>query len=238
MKLLLSCFECKKEILGAPVDVEIEDDGVYVFVCGQGHRTVHTLTNPKFEVLFEMGLLAFDDGYTREAVATMAASVEEFYRFFVKCVFAKRGLFEKDRYYEAVKFWKLISRAEPQLGAFAAFYFLELEKCPSYPDSTSIEFRNNVIHRGKIPKANEVTEYGDKILRFMIPVYRECRKDFAGLTATGLDMVAGLKKRNEKPSASSSYPTAVSQLVLSEQEPSLSNALEYVRKYKGRFFTP
>lgn len=104
MKLLLSCFECKKEILGAPVSVEIEDDGIYVLVCSQGHRSVHSLTNPKFDILFEMGLLAFDDGYTREAVATLAASVEEFFRFFVKCVFSKRGLYEKDRFCEAGKF--------------------------------------------------------------------------------------------------------------------------------------
>jgi hypothetical protein len=224
-------------MLGAPVTVEIENDGVYLLVCSQGHRSVHTLSNPKFEVLFEMGLLAFDDGYTREAVATMAASVEEFFRFFVKCIFAKRKLYENDRFYEAQKFWKLISRAEPQLGAFAAFYFLEFGKCPTYPDTKSTEFRNSVIHRGQIPKANEVMEYADKLVKFMIPVYREYRKGFEALIATGIEIFAELTKRNEESPLSSNYPTAVSYLAVRKEDPSFTDALEYLRQNKGRFFT-
>jgi hypothetical protein len=224
-------------MLGAPVTVEIEDDGVYVLVCSQGHRSFHILSNPKFEVLFEMGLLAFDDGYTREAVATMAASVEEFFRFFVKCIFAKRKLYENDRFYEAQKFWKLIARAEPQLGAFAAFYFLEFEKCPAYPDRKSTEFRNSVIHRGQIPKSSEVMEYGDKLVKFMIPVYREYRKGFEALIARGIEVMTKFTKRTEESPLSSNYPTAVSYLALREEEPRFTDALEYVRKNKGRFFT-
>lgn len=184
-----------------------------------------------------MGLLAFDDGYTREAVATMAASVEEFFRFFVKCIFAKRKLYENDRFYEAQKFWKLIARAEPQLGAFAAFYFLEFEKCPAYPDRKSTDFRNSVIHGDRIPKASEVIEYGDKLVKFMIPIYREYRKGFEALIATGIEIMTKFPKRSEESPLSSNYPTAVSHLALREEEPRFTDALEYVRQNKGRFFT-
>jgi hypothetical protein len=235
MRLLLWCFECK--LWGAPVTVEIEDDGIYDIVCSKGHRSVVTLSNHKFEILFEMGVLAFEDGYTREAVATLAASVEEFFRFFVKCAFAKHKLYEGDRFDEASQFWKLVSRAEPQLGAFAAFYFLEFGKCPPYPDSKSTEFRNSVIHRGQIPKTDEVINYADKIVKFMIPVYRELRKGSEALTAIGIETITGLRKRNEKPSGAFSYPTAVFHLTLLDEEPSFVAALEYVRKNKDRYFT-
>lgn len=126
------------------------------------------------------------------------------------------------------------------MGAFAAFYFLEFQESPPYPDPKSVEFRNDVIHRGKIPKQSEVADYGDRIVKFLVPVYRKYRNGFEALTATGIERVTELQKekRNEKLSASSGYPTAISDLALREEEPSFGGALEYVRKNKGRFFTP
>jgi len=86
--LRLSCLQCESRPRQT-VTVEIEDRGIYKFTCAAGHASVHQLGNPKFEILFEMGLLAFNDGYTREAVATLAAGVEEFMRFFVNMVFCQ-----------------------------------------------------------------------------------------------------------------------------------------------------
>jgi len=125
VQLRLKCFECSPPPAGQFVTVEIEDGGVYRLLCEAGHRSVHHLNNPKFEILFEMGLLAFSDGYSREAVATFAAAVEEFYRVFTNMVLAKHEFDRNPKWYELKPFWKLVSRAEPQLGAFAALYMIE-----------------------------------------------------------------------------------------------------------------
>lgn len=152
MHLRFACYQCPKELRDKTVPVEVEDEARYVFTCDAGHRSVHTLGNAKFEILFEMGFLAFSDGYTREAVATFAAAVEEFFRIFTNMVLAKHRFDRNPKWYELQPFWKLVSRAEPQLGAFALAHMIERGAAPPYPDNKSIEFRNSVIHRGRIPK--------------------------------------------------------------------------------------
>ena len=90
--------------------------------CGdlpQRPQSAHTLSNNKFEILFEMGLLAYADGYTREAVTTFAGSVEEFYRHIMKCIFYKHGLYEGKLYYETENFWKQIDKfSRTAVGSF------------------------------------------------------------------------------------------------------------------------
>jgi hypothetical protein len=174
MKLLLHCAECQGDSV-KPVLAEVESEGVYIVTCESGHRFMYTVSNAKFEILFEMALLALIDGYTREAVATLAAAVEEFYRFFVKVVLAKRGMYEGGGFDEMAGLWKILDRAEPQLGAFAIIYFLEKGKTPDFPDQNSIRFRNRVIHRGRIPKYDEVIGYGERIINFVVPLWKEYR---------------------------------------------------------------
>ena len=231
MKIVLRCLQCGDKSPDTLVSLELEDTGVYSVTCPLGHHSIQTLSIHKFALLFELGLLALGDGYTREAVASFAASAEEFYRFSIKCILARRGLYEGDLYFEAKKLWKVIPRAEPQLGAFVALYFLEFKEVALYPDRESLEFRNAVIHRGRIPKSGEVNNFGQKLLDFMVPAYKRFRKGFEALTAMGIDAIEKLEHHDPNVPRGGSYrPVAVDFLALQEEEPTFTVALEYARK--------
>ena len=47
--------------------VGLRDDGVYPVRCGRGHDARVRLRNISFELLFEMGVYALHDGYTRRS---------------------------------------------------------------------------------------------------------------------------------------------------------------------------
>jgi hypothetical protein len=191
------------------------------------------MSNAKFEILFEMALLALNDGYTREAVATLASAVEEFYRFFVKVVLLKRAISEGETLDEVTRLLKspLLDRAEPQLGAFAIAYFLEKKKAPTFPDPHSIEFRNRVIHRGRIPKYDEVVSYGAKIIKFLIPLWREYRDGHEHLMAVAMDMIPQIisKDSENMAKAGTFYPSVLARL-LGDQDPSFRKALDLVQE--------
>jgi hypothetical protein len=228
--LRLSCFECAPGLLEKPVTVEIEDLGTYKFTCDAGHTSRHHLGNPKFEILFEMAFLAFSASYTREAVATLAAAVEEFLRVFINMVLAKHDFDHNPKWYELKPFWKVVDRAEPQRGAFAALYMIEKGAAPPYLDRQSTEFRNKVIHRGYIPKAAEVASYGQKMLEFVIPLYREYASSFPMLFAIGYDLSESLQTNPEPMNASSYYVSAIRHLLLdSSGTPSFEAAVEFAK---------
>ena len=229
MKLLLHCAECEGE-LRRPVFAEVESEGVYVAICERGHQFMYTMSNAKFEILFEMALLALNDGYTREAVATLGSAVEEFYRFYVKVVLLKQVLPEETL--EGITgLLKGLDRAEPQLGAFAVAYFLEKKKAPPFPDQNSVEFRNRVIHRGRIPKYDEVVSYGDKVLKFLIPLWKEYREGHEHLMAVAMDMIPEIIRKDSENllKAGTSYPSVLSRL-LNDEEPSFRKALDLVKE--------
>ena len=104
MKLLTTCLECEEEarrqarsdgatrVADVSVLQDIRNESLYDVVCPKGHRFTVYLDHPKFELLFDMGAMAFLDGYYREAVATWAASLERFYEFFVRVICRKHGL--------------------------------------------------------------------------------------------------------------------------------------------------
>jgi hypothetical protein len=86
MKLRINCMQCFQE-QGHPSfefqPVEIRDDGLYESTCNKGHTTLTVIQEQKFEVLFDFGAMALIDGYPREAVTSIAASLERFYEFYV-----------------------------------------------------------------------------------------------------------------------------------------------------------
>src|SRR4051794_31915548 len=118
MRLPISCMECFR-VDGHPSDlaisVELRDDGLYTATCPKGHVTVTAVQEHKFEVLFDMGAMALMDGYTREAVSSIAASLERFFEYYMLVISLKYGL----KYEQFRKAWNPISRlSERQLGAF------------------------------------------------------------------------------------------------------------------------
>ena len=231
MKLLLHCVKCPGLDAIKPILAEVEDNGMYLLTCENGHQSIHTLSNPKFEILFEMALLALLDGYTREAVATLAASVEEFYRFFIKVVLVKKGMYEGERYDELSKFWRLVNLSERQIGAFSALYLLEKGEIPSFPDKKSTEFRNDVIHKGKIPKFEEVVKYGDRIVKFLVPLWKEYQEGFNHMIATSADIVSNIKEEHKKmPKVGSYYPTTISRMLGGDKETSFNESLSLIKE--------
>lgn len=229
MKLLLHCTECSDDI-EKPLLVEVEDKGVYLVTCENGHQAIYTLSNPKFEVLFEMVLLALLDGYTRETVVTLAAAVEEFHRLFIKITLVKKNVYSEDWKKESKDFWRRVNVSERQLGAFSALYFLEKGQIPTFPDDKSTEFRNAVVHKGKIPKHDEVMQYGEKVVKFLVPLWKEQQAGSEHMLVVGMDILRDMKDEHKLlKKFGSLYPTTISRM-LGHTEYSFDKAVEMVRE--------
>jgi hypothetical protein len=149
--------------------VHVEDTGVYVLRCDQGHETSTCLQEQKFEVLFEIGIHAIVDGYYREAVSSFTAALERFYEFYLSAICAKRSI-QEDLFKQT---WKTVAnQSERQLGAFIFTYLLEEQSAPPLLSEASVSFRNAVIHKGRIPRKNEAISFGEKVLSLIVPVLR------------------------------------------------------------------
>jgi hypothetical protein len=155
--------------------VEFQDDGRYEVTCPKGHKSVTILQEQKFEVLFDIGAYAIADGYYREAVSSFTASLERFYEFFIKAVLLHKGI-DQEIFQQA---WKLVAaQSERQLGAFAFLYLREFGRPPSLLSSSKVEFRNKVIHQGKIPSRQEALDYGQAILDIVRPILKQAKEKY------------------------------------------------------------
>ena len=97
--------------------VRLRDDGVYPVRCGRGHDARVRLRNLRFELLFEMGVYALHDGYTRAAVSSCVAALERFYEFYVAVTAEASNVGPE----ELALAWKAVSRqSERQSAAGAA----------------------------------------------------------------------------------------------------------------------
>lgn len=170
MKLPVTCAKCMQEdIANAMITatVEFRDDGRYEISCPKGHSSVTLLQQQKFEVLFDIGAYAILDGYYREAVSSFTSSLERFYEFFIKVVCLSKDI-DWDKTQEA---WKEISnQSERQLGAFIFIYLQETGSKPTLLSNNKVKFRNEVIHKGKIPSKEEALEYGQAVLDVIRPL--------------------------------------------------------------------
>ncbi|WP_289102579.1 hypothetical protein [uncultured Fusobacterium sp.] len=156
---LITCMSCLIEE-GTPnldmIEVKINEDGIYRHICSKGHITYTITQSMKFEDLFEIAISALLDEYTREAIASSTAALERFYEFCIKIFLSRNGVS-----LELIKeVWKLVnSQSERQLGAYYFLYLNALKQKPITLSNNSISFRNNVIHKGKIPNSQEAFEY-------------------------------------------------------------------------------
>lgn len=169
-------MECLKE-LGRPGDwlghVEFRDDGRYELECPRGHTFITILQEQKYEVLFEIGINAILDGYYREAVASFAAALERFYEFAVKVVLEEGAVDHAD----VLATWKLVTnQSERQLGAFIFLWLNRFRKIPDLLPKKSVEFRNEVIHKGRIPTREEAHAFGDAVLEVIVPKLAQLRE--------------------------------------------------------------
>ncbi len=163
MKIRIECNKCRLE--GIPYEKActyqaLSDKGLYKIVCDAGHESVVFIENHKFEILFESGIMALIDGYSREAVSSIASSLERFYEFYVKIICLKNGVY----YDKIIANWKKVAaQAERQFGAFIFVYLMENKNPPKTLSNKLVKFRNKVIHRGYIPSDNEVIKYAKNV---------------------------------------------------------------------------
>ncbi len=179
MRIFLTCMKCFAEA-GKPSEeyssAHLEDSGLYHMKCSAGHETITCLQQMKFEVLFDLGLYAIVDGYHREAVTSFTSALERFFEFYVyvRCLQMEIS----DEIYTAA--WKQIAnQSERQLGAFIFIHTLSTKRSPALLSSKEVEFRNSVIHKGKIPSHTEAMEYGEKVFAILQSTLDDLRKDAA-----------------------------------------------------------
>ncbi len=207
-----------------PKYVELRDDGRYEFTCEKGHTTVTVLQEQKFEVLFDLGAYAILDGYYREAVASFTSSLERFYEFFIKAALFQDGLEES----AITESWKMVSsQSERQLGAFVFLYLKYFSESPPLLRQKQIKFRNEVVHKGKIPSREEAIGYGQEVLDTIRPILRRVKADLpTGIERTVLHHLMSSRKADEsQPVGTMSIATIVSLNDGTGKEPNLEEAL-------------
>ena len=142
--------------------VRLRDDGVYPVRCWRGHVARVRLLNLRFELLFEMGMYALHDGYTREAVSSCAAALERFYEFYIAVAAEASNVAPE----ELALAWKAVSRqSERQLGMFVAAHLILTGSAPELLNPNShVRFRNSVVHQGHVPEHHEAQEFSEVVL--------------------------------------------------------------------------
>ena len=175
MKIRFRCMECTEESFGnlnigihyneSPQD--FLDDYLYDFTCKNGHENHVALSNHKYELLFDSGICALDDGYYREAVADFAASLERFYEFCIRMIListTENGIENFNN------LWKEMYRqSERQYGAFVALYTSFMGKAPE--TLKNVDFRNNIIHKGEFPSKEKTLEYAKYVSERIKNIY-------------------------------------------------------------------
>lgn len=170
MQFPVRCPHC-----GHEQEAEYLDGGIHELRCGAcGRSWALYVRKHRFELLFDLGTRALRGGYAREAVGNFAAALERCLEFYARAALLERlagqgtDLSVAEQELEAT--WKLlVNQSERQTGAFAALYLLREGRAPDLltPGALSSEFRNRVIHRGLLPRQDEVEAYAARLYALM-----------------------------------------------------------------------
>ncbi len=148
----------------------LHDSGVHEIRCPKGHEYSVVLNAAKYEILYDLGMNALSDGYTRESVSSFASSLERFYEFFIKFQMQNANISSE----LSDQAWKTISnQSERQLGAFTYLYLSSLGELPPELSSKDRGFRNKVIHKGYIPSVDEAIGFGKVVYNHIMAVISE-----------------------------------------------------------------
>ena len=170
MKIPTTCPRCAHVF-----QTEYLDSGIHDLTCPScGGRFALFIRKHRFETLFDLGTRALMDGYAREAVVNFAAALERCFEFYLRSALLERSAVEGRLLDDAVReleaTWKLlVSQSERQLGAFAAAYLGREGRAPDFltPQGLGADFRNRVIHRGYLPREEEVQAYAARLFALM-----------------------------------------------------------------------
>lgn len=213
MRLFVPCMKCFQEDvnpLGGFSRVEFTDDGFYDITCENGHSTLTILQQHKFEVLFEVGANAIVDGYYREAVSSFTSSLERFYEFCIRVILEAST--SNDALFQCC--WKKVSsQSERQLGAFIFMWASCFNETPSMLSPKLVTFRNEVIHKGKIPTKIEAVEYGNAVIDTINPKIKLLQEKFPAEISNSI--FRQIKERTEKSGNAESPATMCISTVLS-----------------------
>lgn len=163
-------------------DIELTGSCVYELTCEKDHKSVYVLHNQTFELLFEMGIYALHDGYSREAASNFAVAVERFHEFCIKVLAHEQGIgplvnsepetwkmtndYDFDKEYNAA--WKAMSsQSERQYGAYIMLYLITFKKAPVLLRNSDISFRNDVTHKGLFPTQKRTREYAQTVFDYI-----------------------------------------------------------------------
>lgn len=178
MKVSMVCMDCErlglyKEGGVTLYPVPVLNDSVYDFECRYGHKCTTFIQSEKFEILFEIALNAILDGYYREAVTSAASSLERFYEYFVRLIVRSKGLdlSEFDKTWNCVK-----NMSERQIGMFVAVYLMHFKKAPLLMAKSQSAFRNDVVHKGRIPQRMEAVAYLNSVAAIVNPLLLELKQ--------------------------------------------------------------
>lgn len=223
MKIKFHCWKCLEENFGnmnlsfhhdeTPKD--ISNDYFYDFTCINGHKNHFVVSNHKYELLFDSGIYALNDGYYREAVADFAASLERFYEICIRIILiecTKNGTDSFD------VLWNEIARqSERQYGAFLALYTSFMGKSPEKQNENMVAFRNKVIHKGEFPSKEETIKYAKYVAERIKNIY-SALDGKVNMRLTSLLIIAQTVFKDKKNHYSSTHlPTFLSQYIPSEK---------------------
>jgi hypothetical protein len=173
MRLVLAtpCPHCNRTVpqMRSLALLEYRDEAWYEVTCSNGHEFRTILQEQKHEILFEIGAHAILDGYYREAVSSFTSSMERFHEFAIRCLLAKLGGPDA----EADSAWRQVSnQTERQLGAFIFLWLSNFHEVPGLLSTDEVNFRNAVVHKGKIPTMDAALWFGNRVLDILRPQIR------------------------------------------------------------------
>lgn len=123
-------------------------------------------------MLFEVGCLAYLDGYYREAVTSIASALENFREF---CI----DFFVTSNEVPLAEFktaWKDTHLSERQLGAYNMLYLNYFKEAPIPIPSRWTTFRNKATHSGEIPSPEKALEYAEFVYEYINSVITKIKQ--------------------------------------------------------------
>jgi hypothetical protein len=152
------------------VPVESGHNGLYTLSFPGGEERCFAIGMPVFALLHDIAVRSLLDGYYREAVMTLASSLERFYDYFIHVASLRQGIDEGP----LQQTWKKIAKqSERQLGAFLFVYLLLNRQTCDLPTPKLAELRNAVVHNGHFPTEAETFFYSFQISWWVSRLYRE-----------------------------------------------------------------
>jgi hypothetical protein len=207
---------------------EFHDEGPYEVQCSKGHRSFVLLQEQRFEILFSIGTYAIVDGYYREAVSSFTASLERFYEYFIRAALIESGIATD----LVDKAWRdVAAQSERQLGAFVFLCLRDTGEVPPILTPNEVKFRNQVIHRGKIPSRREAIDYGQRILTLLRKLRDLVKTHFpnAEQKLMVMHLSAARQQAGNDPCATATIPTTFS--LVQREDKSLEESLNSLPRW-------